>query len=95
MVVYGDFEWDSERADLNVAKHGVSFEEATSVFLDLDYVLVADATHDDRFLAIGFSRQARLLVVVHVERAERVRIISARKATREEAMSYERRKDSE
>jgi hypothetical protein len=94
-VVFGDFEWDSEKAELNLANHAVSFEEATSVFLDLDYVLLADATHEDRFLAIGFSTLARLLVVVHLERAERVRIISARKATRTEGLTYERRKDSE
>lgn len=93
-IVFGDFEWDSEKADLNVGKHGVSFEEATSIFLDLDYVLVPDAAHEDRCLAVGFLQQARLLVVVHVERGERVRIISARKATQTEALTYERRKDT-
>jgi uncharacterized protein len=83
-VVFGDFEWD---------KHGVTFEDAASVFLDLNYMLTADANNPDRFIAIGFSRLVRLLVVVHVERSERVRIISARQATRSEANTYERRKN--
>jgi hypothetical protein len=94
-VVFGDFEWDLEKAESNLAKHGVSFEEAASVFLDLDYIIVRDVAHADRFHAIGFSRLARLLVVVHVERHERTRIISARRAARPEASNYERRKESE
>jgi uncharacterized protein len=92
-VVFGDFEWDSEKADSNLAKHGVSFEEAASVFLDVDYQLVPDTAQPERFLALGFSRLARLLVVVHVERHERIRIISARRATRAEATTYDRRKE--
>lgn len=90
--VFGDFEWEEEKASSNFAKHGVSFEEAASIFLDINYVLVPDATHHDRFLALGFSQLARLLVVVHVERGERVRIISARPATRREAATYDERR---
>lgn len=91
-VVFGDFEWDTEKALVNVEKHGVSFEEAASVFLDLDFVLVADPSFASRFIALGFSRAARLLFVVHVERHDRIRIISARRATRAEVKTYERRK---
>jgi uncharacterized DUF497 family protein len=93
-VVFGDFEWDEEKARENLAKHGVSFEEAASVFLDLDFVLTDDPTEAGRFIALGFSSQARMLFVVHVERAVRVRIISARRATRTEARTYERRKET-
>lgn len=92
-MVFGDFEWDDEKAQLNQGKHGVSFEEASSVFLDVDYLLTGDPVHEDRFIALGFSQLARLLVVVHLERGERIRIISARRATRPETMTYERRKD--
>lgn len=90
--VYGDFEWDLEKAADNRRKHGVSFEEAASVLLDLDYMLVPDTAHPGRFLALGFSRLARLLVVVHCERAERVRIISARRATGRERRTYGERR---
>jgi len=93
-VLFGDFEWDSDKADVNVAKHGVSFEEAASAFLDLELVIVRDPTEAARFIALGFSRMARLLFVVHVERGPRVRIISARRATRSEGKTYERRKQS-
>ena len=91
-VVYEDFEWDSDKAASNVSKHGVSFEEASTVFGDLDYLLVPDTAERDRFLAVGFSALARILVVVHIERGERLRIISARRATRTETETYERRR---
>jgi hypothetical protein len=94
-VVSGDFEWDDEKAALNVEKHGVSFPEAVTVFLDLDYLLLADPAHPDRFIALGYSSRVRLLFVVHCERAERVRIISARRATRREREVHEQRKRSE
>jgi uncharacterized DUF497 family protein len=91
-VIYRDFEWDSEKAKSNLSKHGVSFEEASTVFADLDYLLVPDAADPDRFLALGFSALAQILVVVHIERSERIRIISARRATRTETQTYERRR---
>jgi uncharacterized protein len=94
-IAFGDFEWDPEKAQGNLEKHGVTFEEAASVFLDLDCMMVRDSMDPDRFVALGFSRLARLLFVVHIERAERVRIISARRATRHERMTYERRRRSE
>jgi uncharacterized DUF497 family protein len=76
----------------NEAKHGVSFKEAASVFLDVDYLLLPDALHEGRYLALGFSKLARLLIVVHIERGPRVRLISARRASRRERETYERRK---
>ena len=91
-VVFGDFEWDPEKAEANRVKHGVSFEEAASVFLDLDYLALPDTQHADRFIALGYSKLARLLVVVHCERGERIRIISARRATRREHDAYEQRR---
>ncbi len=93
-VVFGDFEWDDQKARENYRKHGVSFEEAASVFLDLDYLLLPDRQHPDRFVALGFSAIARLLVVVHGERGARVRLISARAATRTERENYEERQSS-
>ena len=92
--VFGDFEWDENKAKSNQAKHCVSFEEAASVFLDIDYLLVPDRIHPDRFVALGYSTLARLLVVVHAERSEHIRIISARRSTRRERRVYERRRNS-
>jgi len=91
-VTFGDFEWDADKASANVSKHGVTFEEAVTVFLDLDYLLVRDTAVADRFVAIGMSRRARVLFVVHCESGERLRIISARRATHRERETYERRR---
>jgi uncharacterized DUF497 family protein len=91
-VTFGDFEWDADKAAANVAKHGVTFEEACSVFLDIDYLLIRDGADPDRFVALGFSSLARLLIVVHCERGERVRIITARRASRPERETYDRRR---
>jgi uncharacterized DUF497 family protein len=77
----------------NLEKHGVSFEEASSVFLDPYFLATDDPTAPDRFIALGFSRLARLLFVVHLERGEKVRIISARRASRAERKSYEQRRN--
>lgn len=89
------FEWDEAKATTNRKKHGVSFEEAKSVFLDDSARLIADPDHsitEERFLLLGYSSSLRLLVVCHCYRAEgrTIRIISARKATRGEAAMYER-----
>ncbi len=91
-IIFGDFEWDADKAAANVAKHGVTFEEAVTVFLDLDYLLIRDSSADDRFVAIGLSKSARVLFVVHCERGEKVRVISARRATRRERESYDRKR---
>lgn len=90
-VVFGEFEWDDNKAATNLIKHGVTFEEATTVFLDLNYLLRRDKDRSERFLALGISQRARLLLIVHIEAAERIRIISARKATGRERRTYEQR----
>ena len=90
-VRFGDFEWDARKAIRNVAKHGVSFEEASTVFLDDLSVPFSDPLHPERLILIGMSLRLRLLYVVHAERAAEsvIHIISARKATRRERGEYE------
>jgi uncharacterized DUF497 family protein len=86
-----EFEWNAAKASANLRKHGVSFEEAATVFLD-EHARVfddPDSSSEERFLLVGFSAASRILVVVHVERGERIRIISARKVTRSERRSVE------
>ena len=87
------FEWDSAKAAVNVRKHGVSFEEAQSVFYDEFAVQFFDDDHssdEERFLLLGMSTGARLLLVCHCERdgGDVIRIISARKATKRESTFY-------
>ncbi|OIQ71983.1 hypothetical protein GALL_464000 [mine drainage metagenome] len=87
------FEWDERKATANAKKHGVSFDEAKSVFLDERAKLIDDPDHSDdeeRFVLLGLSRTLRLLVVCHCYRSEGniIRIISARKASAHEAKSY-------
>ena len=87
------FEWDERKAAANVRKHGVSFEEAKSVFLDERGKLINDPDHsedEDRFVLLGLSSALRLLLVCHCSRSEGnvIRVISARKATAHESMSY-------
>ncbi len=88
------FEWDAVKAASNRKKHGVSFEEAQSVFYDEFAVQFFDedsSESEDRFLMLGFSDGARLLIVCHCERDEGnvIRIISARKATKSESNYYQ------
>jgi uncharacterized DUF497 family protein len=90
-VSFGDFEWDADKAAANASKHGVTFEEAVTVFLDLDYLLVRDVLEPERFVAIGMSSRARVLFVVYCEGGEKIRIVSARHAARREREAYERR----
>lgn len=88
------FEWNPEKAAANLKKHGVSFEEAMSVFLDPLSLTVADPLHSDeenRFIISGFSENGRQLVVVHTDRNDKIRIISARLATPNEKRKYERK----
>jgi uncharacterized DUF497 family protein/predicted RNase H-like HicB family nuclease len=87
------FEWDPKKAQLNLRKHRVSFEDAQSVFSDERALLIDDPDHseeEDRFVLLGLSQSLRLLVVVHCYRAEGqvIRIISARKADAEEQSIY-------
>jgi len=89
-IVYGDFEWDDAKAATNLAKHGVSFEEAVTAVVDPNALYLADDSgSEQRLVAIGMSQQTRVLFVVHVERGQRDRIISARVATRVEETLYE------
>jgi uncharacterized protein len=86
------FEWDPDKAIANVAKHGIDFDEAASVFGDPLAAWEPDTgshSGEDRFVALGWSYAQRLLVVVFTMREERVRIISARRPTRHEAKGYE------
>ncbi len=85
-----EFEWDNNKAQNNIRKHGIAFEEAVEVFFDPFYQS-GDASTDDeqREFIIGYSLMSRLLLVVYVERRERTRIISARQATRHERKLYE------
>ncbi len=84
------FVWDVRKATANQKKHGVSFDEATTAFEDKLGAYYPDALHDDRFVLIGYSRRPRFLYVVHAEvKAETIRIISARKATKHEKAHYE------
>lgn len=87
------FDWDERKAAANLKKHGVSFDEAKTVFVDERAKLIDDPDHsedEDRFVLLGLSRALRLLLVCHCYRAEGnvIRIISARKAARNETKSY-------
>jgi len=87
------FDWDPAKATSNKKKHGVSFEEAQTVFYDefaLQFYDDEHSSHEERFLMLGMSSEARLLLVCHCERAsgEVIRIISARKATQSESKFY-------
>ncbi len=88
-VVEGDFEWDSTKAESNLAKHGVSFPEAATVFADPMAIYLDDGSGAGNMVVIGTSLRERLLYVVHVERGERDRIISARPATASERTVYD------
>jgi hypothetical protein len=86
------FEWDEEKAEDNIRKHNISFEEAKSVFGDPFSITIDDpdhSEHEQRFIDIGYSKNGRVLVVVYTERGRKTRIISCRKATRIERRKYE------
>jgi len=86
------FEWDPNKARENIKIHGISFDEASTAFGDTLSLTIYDPLHseeEDRFILIGNSCRNRLLVIVHAERGEKIRIISARKATKIERKQYE------
>jgi len=86
------FEWDENKARSNPAKHGVSFGDATTVFGDPLSLTIPDPEHsqaEDRFIIVGHSHRRELLVVVHTDRGDNIRIISARRASRRERRTYE------
>jgi len=87
------FEWDPNKAEINHRKHGVTFEEAKTVFYDPNALLIADPEHsseEDRFVILGISNTSKILVVCHCYRENDnvIRIISARKATTNESRQY-------
>ena len=87
------FEWDENKNKINQKKHKVSFEEASTVFYDMEARVIDDPEHseeEDRFIILGLSKKANLLVVCHCYRASDtvIRIISARKATTNETRQY-------
>jgi len=87
------FEWDAKKASLNKNKHGISFDEAKTVFFDEQAKVIHDPEHsddEDRFVILGLSASMKVLVVCHCyrEKDSVIRIISARKATRHESKQY-------
>lgn len=90
------FEWDDRKNALNKQKHGVSFQEAVIVFVDENALVLPDTEHsyaENRFVILGLSSAMRILVVCHCyrEQSNVIRIVSARKATKDERLQYERR----
>ena len=87
-----DFEWDDTKAESNERKHGVSFAEAMTVFVDplsLTGFAPGHADDEDRYITMGTSAAGRLLIVSHTDRGDKVRLISAREASRRERRDYE------
>lgn len=87
------FEWDPNKNEINKKKHKISFEEAQTVFYDVEALVIDDPEHsqeEERFIILGLSKKANLLVVCHCYRASDtvIRIISARKATKNESQYY-------
>jgi Uncharacterized protein conserved in bacteria len=87
------FEWDPRKARSNIAKHGVTFEEASTVFADSLSLTIPDPEHsrsEERYVTMGRAFTGKLLVVVHTDRGDNIRLISARRANRRERRSYEK-----
>ena len=87
-----EFQWDEEKAKSNLKKHGVSFEEGATIFNDPMIATILDPDHskdEERFISIGMFVIRRLLTVIHTYRKDRLRLISARKATKAEKKNYE------
>jgi hypothetical protein len=87
-----EFEWNKDKAKVNLSKHGVSFDEAKAVFDDPLYVDFYDPDHsedEERYIIVGQSQRQRLLIVSYTERKGKIRLISAREATRIEKNAYE------
>ena len=86
-----EFEWDERKAGTNIRRHKIDFADATTVFEDLRAVTVADeASDEERYATIGLDALGRELVVIYALRGERIRIISARRATQREREEYEK-----
>ena len=92
MFMYEGFEWDPAKAKTNLQKHGVSFEEASTVFDDPNSITIDDDAHSDeelRFVTMGWSDAGRLVTVCHCDRKQRIRVINARPAEQYEQRQYE------
>lgn len=88
-----NFEWNAEKNKSNIAKHGISFDEAETVFEDRLYIDFYDPDHsenEDRYIILGLSNKERLLIVSYTERSNGIRLISAREATKNERKFYEK-----
>lgn len=88
-----EFEWNENKATLNLKNHKISFTEAATVFIDSLAITILDPEHsfdEEREITVGWSNRLRLLLVAHTERGERIRIISARELTRTEREAYEK-----
>ena len=88
-----EFEWDKNKAEANFSKHGVSFNEAKTIFADPLYIDFYDPDHsddEDRYIIIGESKRRRLLIVSYTEKEHKTRLISAREVTRREREYYEK-----
>ncbi len=86
------FEWDPNKAKENLEMHGISFDEASTAFHDTLSLAIYDPLHseeEDRFVLIGSSHRNRLLVIVHTDRGDKIRLVSARKASKKEREQYE------
>jgi uncharacterized DUF497 family protein len=91
-----NFEWDEEKAKANLKKHRVSFEEATTIFIDPFSITIPDPDHsmdEQRYIDIGTSDKSHVVVVVYTERGSNIRIINCRKATASERKLYEEDND--
>jgi uncharacterized DUF497 family protein len=91
------FTWDDRKAAINLRKHGITFEEAASIFGDPLLMTIPDRKHsngEERFFSLGKSREDRLLAVAHTESRDWVHIINARKASRKETKTYEEGEDN-
>ena len=87
-----NFEWDERKNKINKQKHGIAFEEAMTVFYDENGLLISDEEHsmdEQRFILLGMSKAANMLVVCHcIRNGDTIRIISSRKATKQESKQY-------
>lgn len=93
-IIFKDFEWNGQKAEINLQNHRISFEEATTVFADQFFVIFKDSEHSEgeqRFIIIGVSDKLNYLFVSFTERNQRTRIISARELTSKERKDYEKR----
>jgi len=91
-----NFEWDPRKAASNLRKHAISFGEAVTIFNDEMSITVSDPNHskeEDRYITVGWSNRARLVMVSHTDRNNRIRIISARELTQAERKAYEEKND--